>query len=97
MNREKQIDKMAFIIQENSPLSKMSSDDLAESLYNADYRKASEIARNIFEELEASFGILAYPVVTAVGTIVTERADGLHISTQDYEVIKKKYLGGAEQ
>lgn len=39
MTKNEQIDEMAFIIQENSPLSKMSSDDLAESLYNANFRK----------------------------------------------------------
>lgn len=39
MSEEKQIEEMVFIIQENSPLSKISSEDVAESLYNAGYRK----------------------------------------------------------
>ena len=38
----KQIEEMGFIIQENSPLSKISSQDVAESLYNAGYRKQSD-------------------------------------------------------
>ena len=66
----------------------------AERLYTAGYRKASEVAKEIFRELEASFCILAYPVVTAVGTINTERAEGLHIRTEDYETIKKIYTEG---
>ena len=67
---------------------------VAARLYSKGYRKASEVAREIFGELEASFCILAYPVVTAVGTINTERAEGLHIRTEDYETIKKKYTEG---
>lgn len=51
----------------------------------------AEVAREIFGELESCFGILAFPVVTAVGTVVTERAKGLHISSEDYETIKKRY------
>jgi rubrerythrin len=42
MSKEKQIEEMVFIIQENSPLSKISSEDVADSLYNAGYRKQSE-------------------------------------------------------
>lgn len=59
--------------------------------YRAGYSKAYSIIREIFGELEASFCTLAYPVVTAVGTVVTERAEGLHISSEDYEAIKKRY------
>jgi hypothetical protein len=64
---------------------------LTRFLFNANYRKASEVAKEIFGELEASLGILSFPVVTAVGTVVTERAKGLHISSEDYETIKKRY------
>ena len=42
MSREKQIEEMAFFIFENSPLTNLSSEDLAKDLYNADYRKQSE-------------------------------------------------------
>ena len=41
MSKE-QIEEMGFIIQENSPLSKISSEDVAESLYNAGYCKQGE-------------------------------------------------------
>lgn len=41
MSKE-QIEEMGFIIQENSPLSKISSEDVADSLYNAGYRKHRE-------------------------------------------------------
>ena len=42
MSKEKQIEEMGFLILENSPLSKMSSEDLAEILYDEGYRKQSE-------------------------------------------------------
>lgn len=41
MSKE-QIEEMGFIIQENSPLSKISSEDVAEILYNAGYHKHRE-------------------------------------------------------
>lgn len=42
MSKEKQIKEMGFIIRENAPLSTISSQDLAEILYESDYRKQSE-------------------------------------------------------
>lgn len=44
MDEKKQIEEMGFIIQENSPLSKISSEDVAESLYNAGYRRQEWIS-----------------------------------------------------
>ena len=62
--------------------------------YKHRYAEAREVPEKIFGELESCFGILAFPVVTAVGTVVTERAKGLHISSEDYEAIKKRYTEG---
>jgi hypothetical protein len=42
MDEKKQIEEMGFIIQENSSLSQISSEDVAESLYNAGYCKQRE-------------------------------------------------------
>lgn len=42
MSKDKQIEEMAFFIFENSPLTNLSSEDLAKDLYNAGYRKQSE-------------------------------------------------------
>lgn len=41
MRKEKQIEEMGFLILENCPLSKISSEDLAEILYDEGYRKQS--------------------------------------------------------
>ena len=62
--------------------------------YKHKYLDARAAPEKIFGELEASFCTLAYPVVTAIGTINTERVEGLHIRSEDYETIKKKYTEG---
>ena len=48
MDRDKQIFEMAMLMTEGA---RPSVDD-AEALYNAGYRKASDVAREIFEEIE---------------------------------------------
>ena len=62
MTRDKQIEKMAkdiskkqqggwrFVIDDYT--TDVDNEKLAEHLYNADYRKASEVAREIFEEID---------------------------------------------
>jgi hypothetical protein len=55
MNKEKQIEEMAKVIFEVSPIPSVWRSDatrFAESLYNAGYRKATEVAREIFAEIE---------------------------------------------
>ena len=64
MTKEKQIDEMARVLkdyttQKHIMASHIILEDYAEQLYNAGYRKASEVAREIFEELEKA-GIFAY-------------------------------------
>ena len=58
MNKEKQIEEMAKVIDEyTEPLSARDihkaefSERFAEALYNAGYRKTSDVAREIFEEI----------------------------------------------
>ena len=75
----------------NDTKAALSSERMISRFYKHRYEEAREVPEKIFGELESCFGILAFPVVTAVGTVVTERAKGLHISTEDYETIKKKY------
>ena len=96
MTKNEQIEEMVRVIAEVQYLGGLEQ-KVARLLFEKGYRKASEVAREIFGELEASFCILAYPVVTAVGTINTERAEGLHIRTEDYETIKKKYTEGEKE
>ena len=49
----KQIEEMTKIIWDNPNMYDLpSAEDVAFELYNADYRKASEVAREIFSEIE---------------------------------------------
>ena len=50
--KEKQIEEMAKIIDDNHGFI-VSSVETAEALYNAGYRKASDTAREIFEEIKS--------------------------------------------
>ena len=55
MNKDEQIEEMADIIFKTSPIPSVWRSDavrFAENLYNAGYRKASDVAREIFEEIE---------------------------------------------
>ena len=52
MSIDEQIDEMAKIIEDNHGFI-VSSVETAEALYNIGYRKSSEVAREIFEEIES--------------------------------------------
>lgn len=64
----------------------------ASVLHNNGYRKQSEVAREIFAEIETVLSIAVYPHVNANGTITTKRAESLRIRADDYNTIKKKYI-----
>ena len=53
MNKEKQIEEMTEIIYQNTEFDTMIPECIAsaEALYNAGYRKASDVAREIFGEM----------------------------------------------
>ena len=60
MDKKKQIEEMAKLTKQHCTIDNMCgscsletcNDCLSEVLYNADYRKASEVAREIFEEID---------------------------------------------
>ena len=52
MSKEKQVGEMVELFLRNTPLSTISCEDLAELMYDSGYRKASKVAREIFEEIE---------------------------------------------
>ncbi len=89
MSKEKQIEEMAkaicsaCAIRENCKLEDVCRATLQESeaLYNAGYRKQSEVAREIFEEIEN----LSVNTVDDWGNSVQI------ISEIDYAELKKKY------
>lgn len=55
MSKEKQIGEMVELFLRNTPLSTISCEDLAELMYDSGYRKASKVAREIFEEIWEMF------------------------------------------
>lgn len=60
--------------------------------YKHKYLEALAVPEKIFGELEASFCILSYPVITATCTRIIKKVEGLHIRTEDYETVKKMYM-----
>ena len=54
----------------------------------------SEVAREIFEEIDNILYRFAYPSLTAIGTINVINAEGYHLRTRDYAELKKKYTEG---
>lgn len=98
--RDKQIEEMEKIIQpilDNCWAKDFfpNSDEIAENLYNAGYRKASEI----FEEIEKSIANLEYKVNTPRKTVKVEELKAqvnwvLHeVVPNTIAELKKKYLG----
>ena len=51
LNKDKQIEEMANDVLNSSILSIEDATDVAKSLYNRDYRKTSDIAREIVEDI----------------------------------------------
>ena len=64
MSRDKQIEEMAEIICQNTEFDTMWNEiyDSANALYNAGYRKASEVAEEIFAEIEKEICNIKYEV-----------------------------------
>jgi ribosomal protein L37E len=86
----KQIEEMAKIINESEILCRTCgestytycSDAIAEYLYNADYRKSTDVAREIFEEIEK--------------TLTKNRFRGTSCLLHDIAELKKKYESEGE-
>ena len=96
MSRDKQIEEMAEIICQNTEFDTMWDEiyDSANALYNAGYRKASEVAEKIFAELDKRLDDI---------TIVMGRLDSLNTLhktmeavTREVAELKKKYTGTTE-
>ena len=78
MSKDKQIDEMARIIDDNLGFI-VSSVETAEALYNKGYRKASEIFEEIESLIDNKFSIYHGVVL---------------ISKEDFAELKKKYTEG---
>ena len=96
MNKDKQIEEMAKLLCEDcGRTTSPCADDggmctavygQAEYLYNAGYRKASDVAREIFEEIESNMTDIRMEFATL-------RA----IGGNAFEKLKKKYTEGDEK
>ena len=92
MSRDKQIIEMADDIRRIRESYFGQADYLfAKKLYEDGYRKASDVAEEIFAEMETVLYSVVTPTVRGDGTIGTKRVDGLHIRIEDYNELKKKY------
>ena len=52
MSRDKQIEEMAKDLLQAYAINKLCTEDVAEHLYNAGYRKSQDVAEEIFAEIE---------------------------------------------
>ena len=98
MDKKKQIEEMAKLTKQHCTIDNMCgscsletcNDCLSEVLYNADYRKASEVAREIFEEIEKM----------KLQKDFTSRSQdfefGYKLALADISELKKKYTEGGE-
>ena len=68
-----------------------------EALFNMGYRKTTDVAREIFAELETVLYKIVKPSIRAVGIVETKIMDGFHIRIEDYNAIKKKYESEGEE
>lgn len=96
-NKEKEIEEMLRDISEiqnggwkfvgNSEFTTdVTNEDVVEYLYNAGYRKASDVAREIFEEIENNYADFLYDGYRNI-VVLTEK---------DFEELKKKYESEGE-
>lgn len=83
MNRDKQIEEMAKLLQLNYDMPYEFAKGLAEFLIDEDYRKASDVAREIFEEMEKY-------LVTG-STFYGQAIHSIGVGT--FAKLKKKYTG----
>ena len=93
MGREKEVEEMAKIIARRSAAFRnpnvafmTTARKTADSIYNADYRKQREVAREIFDEIENNKRFIQ----DHAGNI------GIVVTLQDITELKKKYTESEE-
>ena len=92
MSRDKQIEEMAKVISKKQQggwrfviddyTTDVGNEELAEYLYNAGYRKASEVAREIFEQIDDTMELIC--AMTGVDVVLFGR----------YAELKKMFMEG---
>lgn len=104
MSRDKQIEEMAkdlggtwVVDLEGNPhdlsevLMQCDIETISEQLYEMNYRKASDVAREIFEEIEEIAKIYTFPIVKN-GVVEIVKEPFWCIEPSDIAELKKKYL-----
>lgn len=56
----------------------------------------TELASEIFAEIDNILYKFSYPSLTAIGNINVMQAEGYHLRTRDYAELKKKYTEGKD-
>ena len=95
MSRDKQIEEMAEFLYNNRPWPELweeDAQDIAKVLCNAGYRKASDVAREIFEEIRAES---SYCVASQNGVEIYH-TKLYNISAIKLDELKKKYESEGE-
>ena len=90
----KQIEEMAEAIFQNCQCGLFFSEaeKIADFVINKQgYRKSTDVAREIFAELETVLCYKVHPVVDRDGFIHTIRTNDMRIRLEDFHAIKKKY------
>ena len=90
MSKEKQIEEMVELFLRNTPLSTISCEDLAELMYDSGYRKASKVAREIFEEIERVMSSLDRRYMASENP---KQSWGVRGAMAEIAELKKKYAG----
>ena len=98
MNKEKQIEEMAKVIEQARIKATDTTNSMnygfdgwyAKELYTAGYRKQSEVAREIFEEIEELAKIYTFPVVKN-GVVEIVKEPFWCFDPNDLAELKKKY------
>ena len=109
MERDKQIEEMVKDLHSAYAINKLYTEDVAESLYEAGYRKASEVAREIFEEIVAlmnevyssvQYGCYLYGMTKHTDSPSAQRQcgklEGVKYLGDKIAELKKKYTEGEE-
>lgn len=70
-------------------------DELAQTYDKLEAAK-TEVAREIFDEIESVLFAVARPCASADGTIIAKHSKDFHFRREDYYTIKEKYTKGGE-
>ena len=92
MTDKEQIEEMARDLENHTCMSQFQAEIASRMLYIKDYRKASEVAREIFEEIEKS--LCVHTSTTKTKEYADGASDTIEWVDSKIEEVKKKYTEG---